>query len=156
VDIKWKALSFEERCRQLHAFKDEFGHCNVPRGYSAGPSSGLEQWCKDMRSTYEQMQEGKPLIYNLSQDGIERLEEIGFKWKGVDLDMKFEKRCLDLEAFKRKFGHCNVPRGYSADRSLGYWCIVMKYMYHQIQQGKLTKHNPSHDGIERLEEIGFK
>jgi len=56
VDIKWKALSFEERCRQLHAFKDEFGHCNVPRGYSAGPSSGLEQWCKDMISTYEQIQ----------------------------------------------------------------------------------------------------
>ena len=31
----------------------------------AGTSLGLEQWCKDMISTYEQIQEGKPLNYSL-------------------------------------------------------------------------------------------
>ena len=103
-------MSFEERCGQLLAFKDEFGHCNVPTGYSAGPSLGLGQWCKDMRSSYEQIQEGKPSMSNLSQDRIERLEKIGFKWKGVVFDKKFEKRCQDVETFKRQFSHCDVPR----------------------------------------------
>jgi len=156
VSIKWTALSFEKRCGQLLAFKDEFGHYNVPTGYSAVSSLGLGQWCKDMRSSYEQIQEGKPSMSNLSQDRIEHLEKIGFKWKVVDSDKKFEKRCLDVETFKKKFGHCDVPGRYSADPSLGHWCSTMRYTYHLVQLGKPTPHNLSQDRIERLEEIGFK
>ena len=157
VSKNGKALSFEERCGQLLAFKEEFGHCNVPARYSAGPSLGLlGPWCKKMRSKFKQLQEGKPSMCGLSQDQIERLEAIGFKWKSDGLDKKFEQRCHDLEAFKRKFGHCNVSRNYSADPSLGRWCNRMRYVYNQIQQGKSTECNLSQDRIERLEEIGFK
>ena len=112
--------NFEQRCRALEAFKRHFGHYNVPPQYSADRSLG--NWCNAMRYSYRKIQQGKPAKRNLSQDRIKRLEEIGFKWKGVDFDKKFENRCLDLEAFKRKFGHCNVSRGYSAGPSLRHWC----------------------------------
>jgi len=57
---------------------------------------------------------------NLSQDRIERLEEIDFQWQGADYDEAFEKRCRELIAFKEDFGHCNVPQKYADDPSLGH------------------------------------
>ena len=61
-----------------------------------------------MRYTYKKIQQGqKTPKGNLTQDQIERLEEIGFKW---DLANKtaFEQRCHGLKIFKSGFGHCNV------------------------------------------------
>ena len=75
----WKQISFEERYEQLLALKDEFGHCFVPTRYPIDPS--LARWCQGMRYTYNQIQQGKPTTYALSQDRIARLEAIGFKWK---------------------------------------------------------------------------
>ena len=36
-------------------------------------------WCKNMRSYYNQIQRGQKSNINLTQDQIARLEEIGFK-----------------------------------------------------------------------------
>jgi hypothetical protein len=50
---------------------------------------------------YNQIQQGKPTRYSLSQDQIERLEEIGFKWKLVDYGKTVVQRCChDLEESK--------------------------------------------------------
>ena len=49
VSINRKALTFEERCVHLLAFKDEFGHCNVPRKFANNPSLG--QRCNDVGVT---------------------------------------------------------------------------------------------------------
>jgi hypothetical protein len=38
---------FEQRCRDLEAFKSEFGHCDVPYTYSADPALG--HWCSTIR-----------------------------------------------------------------------------------------------------------
>jgi len=32
--------TFEKRCRELIAFKEEFGHCNVPQNFANNPSLG--------------------------------------------------------------------------------------------------------------------
>ena len=112
-----------------------------------------------MRCSYNQIQQGQTPKRNLGQDEIERLEEIGFKWKHVHQGkMTFEQRCYDLEGFKSEFEHCNVPSKYSADPSLGNWCDKMRCAYNQkIQQGHTTpKKNLTQDRIEGLEEIGFK
>ena len=47
--------------------------------YSVNRSLG--KWCSAMRCTYNQIQHGQTQKRNLTQDQIERLEEIGFKWK---------------------------------------------------------------------------
>ena len=47
---------------------------------------------------------------NISQDRIERLEEIGFQWQGVDYDGAFKKRCRELTSFKEQFGDTTMFR----------------------------------------------
>ena len=89
----------------------------------------------------------------LTQGQIERLEEIGFKWK---LKETFEDHFRDLEIFKSEFGHCNIPQKYSVNPSLGNWCNTVRSAYNKIQQGQTPKINLTQDQIERLEEIGFK
>ena len=139
---------FDERCNQLFQFKEEFGHCNVPQKYPSNPPLG--RWCTDMRVAYKKIQKGMKPTLNVSQDRIERLEEIGFQWQGVDFDEAFEKRCCELIAFKEEFGHCNVPQKYPSNPSLGNWCNNMRVAYKKIQKGV------SQDRIGRLEEIGFQ
>jgi hypothetical protein len=95
IGFKWKVtVTFEERCHDLEAFQREFGRCNGSRKYSANPSLG--QWCNTMRYSYNQIQQGQISKRNLTQDKIERLEEIGFKWNAHD---RFEQRCHVLQAF---------------------------------------------------------
>jgi hypothetical protein len=143
--------SFEGRCKQLVDFIDDFGHCNVPYKCSADPSLG--SWYIKTRYNYNQIQKGQTPNGNLTQDQIERLEEISFRWKAKDA---FEQRFHDLEAFKSEFGHCNVGCKYLADPSLGSWCIRIRYTYNHIQKGQTPKRTLTQDQIERLEEIGFK
>jgi len=73
-----------------------------------------------MRSAYKAIQKGMKTDCNLSQDRIERLEEIGLQWQ-VDQDEAFEKHCRELITFKEGFGHCNVPVKYADNPSLGHW-----------------------------------
>ena len=129
--------SFEGRCKQLVDFVDKFGHCHVPYKYLVNPSLG--RWCSTMRSAYNKIQQGQTPKINLTQVQIERLEEIGFKWEFAKKNTTFEQRCHDLEAFKSEFGHCIIPQKYSADPSLGNWCIAMRCSYKRIQQGKPTE-----------------
>jgi len=158
IGFKWRVTNFpktfEQRCHDLEAFKSEFGHCNVPNRYWVNPLLG--NWCTTMRCAYNKIRQGQTPKRNLTQDQIERLEEIGFKWRVANFPKTFEQRCHDLEASKSEFGHCNVPRKYSVNPSLGRWCSKMRFYYNQIQQGQTPRNNVTQDQIERLEEIGFK
>mmetsp|Transcript_18582 Transcript_18582/g.27543 ORF Transcript_18582/g.27543 Transcript_18582/m.27543 type:complete len:86 (-) Transcript_18582:530-787(-) len=82
-----------------------------------------------MRFTYKKILKGEKADRRLSQDQVERLEEIGFKWIVIDHDEAFEKCCGGLEAFKGKFRHCNFPLKYAANDSLGIWCCTMRYAH---------------------------
>lgn len=92
----------------------------------------------------------------LSQDRIKRLEEIGFTWHSVITDKAFEKRCSELIAFKKQFGHCKVPYTYPANPPLGYWCSSLRIARKKIHTGKKTTVNMCQDRIDRLDEIGFE
>jgi len=149
-----KSDRFDDWCKQLLQFKEEFGHCNVPRRYSRNKSLGY--WCSKIRSAYKKIQVGGNPLCNLSPEMIERLEKIGFQWQVVDYDGAFEKHCVDLEVFKEEFGHCNVPVKYSKNKSFGNWCNNIRSAYKKIQEGRNPRCNLSQDRIERLEKIGFQ
>ena len=110
-------------------------------------------WSSNVRVAYKKIQQGQTPRRNLTQDEIERLEEICFKWKRKET---FEEGLRDLEAFKSRFGHCNVSYWYLANPSLGKWCSKMRCANNQIQQGQTPKRNLTADQIARLQEIGFK
>jgi len=63
---KWNDM-FE----QLKVFRVENGHCNVARKYKQNPKLG--DWVSTQRQYYRKEK--------MSQDRIEKLEEIGFDWK---------------------------------------------------------------------------
>ena len=140
IGFQWNKIPcqnevFEKRCFELEAFKEDFGHCRVPKIYPANPSLGT--WCISIKTTYNRIQKGMKIRALLPQDRIERLEKLGFPWrKRVGDNEKFEKRCCELIAFKEEFGHCNVPWNYPAGNpSLGKWCNTMRNAYKKIQKG---------------------
>jgi len=64
---------WNERFKELIQFNEEHGHCNVPQKYKANPELGL--WVTTQR-TAKKNQNGK----KITEEQINRLEGIGFKW----------------------------------------------------------------------------
>lgn len=79
-----RLLTFDERLKDLLAFKAEFGHCNVPCTKSNNKFKSLGNWCSKMRQSYRATKEGGKLVYKLTQANIELLNEAGFKWNFAD------------------------------------------------------------------------
>lgn len=136
---------FDKHCRDLEAFKSKYGHCSVMIKDINCPSLG--NWCSKMRSAYKKIQNGEIPVHNLSQDRMDRLEKIGFKWE--IFDPKFERCCQQLEEFKIKFGHCNVPNTYNP--LLGKWCLKMRIKHNKIKKGEIPECNM----MNRLGTIGL-
>jgi len=100
--------NFKESLNQLIDYKEKNGNCNVPQ--SQGP---LGTWVSNKRQRYKK---GK-----LSQEHINQLESIGFKWgkqrKKFDA-MQSEERFKETVVYKEKNGNCNVSRSHG---SSGTW-----------------------------------
>ena len=72
---------FDERFKDLMAFKAEFGHCNVPKTQSRNYKHySLGSWCNEMRQSYKDIKKGGMPRCKLSKPDIKRLEKAGFKW----------------------------------------------------------------------------
>jgi len=60
----------------------------------------------------------KPLVGRLTNDRIQRLEQLGFVWTLRD---DWQKHYQELKDYKGQHGNCNVPARYAANRRLGIW-----------------------------------
>lgn len=102
---KNKPKAWEQRFEELKEFKQEFGHCRVPRAYEKDPSLG--EWCHGQRKDYANK---APIMM---EERVHKLNAIGFEWHverfGVS-KMSWEDRFDQLVEFRRKNGDCNVPR----------------------------------------------
>ena len=127
-DGQWNA-----RFKELLDYRSEHGDCNVPR--SQAP---LRKWVSHQRQQYKKCK--------LSQDRIDRLISIGFKWtqKEVAPTVPWETRFDELVEYKAKHGDCNVPQ---RQGKLGTWVRAQRQQY---KKGKLSQ-----DRIDRLNSIGF-
>jgi len=61
---------------RLKKFKEELGHCRVPKGYSKDKE--LANWVRNQRLEEANMKRGKKT--RMTQERIQALEELGFKW----------------------------------------------------------------------------
>lgn len=120
---------------KLVEFKNENGHCNVPQRYPSDRSLGV--WVSSQRATRK-----KGL---LSQDKIEKLNELGFVWELAEdfWSINYNK----LIKFKEKHGHCRVSRAYEDDSSFALWVTTQRKEYNK---GELSK-----EKIDKLNELGF-
>jgi hypothetical protein len=73
--------TFDERLKDLTAFKAEFGHCNVPQTFSSNNKyHSLGQWCGNVRRSYKAIKEGRNQGHKFSKADMKRLENAGFVW----------------------------------------------------------------------------
>ncbi|WCK57351.1 Helicase associated domain protein (plasmid) [Aneurinibacillus sp. Ricciae_BoGa-3] len=122
-----------ENFLQLKDFREQHGHCNVPKGYIEYPS--LASWVQTQRIFYSQNR--------MDKRRFELLEELGFVWRV--LDDAWSKMFEALKNYKQQHGHCMVPR--STKDSLGSWAYTQRKNY---RNNKLDT-----DKINALNEIGF-
>ncbi|WP_257616739.1 helicase associated domain-containing protein, partial [Chlamydia suis] len=137
IGFVWDVLEEEwkKNFLELHRFREEHGHCNVPSVYPQNPSLGV--WVCDQRENFKK---GK-----LAEDRIARLEEIGFVWDV--LEEAWEENFLELQRFREEYGHCKVPTRYPQNPQLASW---VSHQRADFKEGKLSE-----DKIARLEELGF-
>src|SRR5207249_4270002 len=76
----------------------------------------------------------------------QHLDRIGFDWEPLRrVAEKWDRRLDELKAFKRRFGHCNVPYRWPENPSLGRWV--------QGQRHKQASLPPQRR--KRLDRLGF-
>ena len=131
----WDALTeqWEEGFSALLKYKEYKGHCSVPTDHLENDYR-LGKWVSHQRG-------GKDI---LSEDRKRQLDELGFVWDA--LTEHWEEGFSALLKFKKREGHCTVPRGYSEDNyRLGLWVGTQR-----ARKDKLTE-----DRRRRLDELGL-
>ncbi|WP_257666480.1 helicase associated domain-containing protein [Parapedobacter tibetensis] len=117
VSIHKFELDWQAKFWELKAFKDKFGHCNVPQHWQENHVLG--RWVIRQRVRKDK----------LSPDRIDRLNGIGFIW---DLpDFWWECKYSELLAFKEKYGHCNVSKGTDGYKPLADWIVKQRKDFKQ-------------------------
>ena len=127
TDVAWGAMF-----SKLTRFKDKHGHCNVPR--KENPK--LASWVNTQRVFKNK---GK-----LSSAHETQLDELSFVWD--PFDTAWEVMFAELKRHRERFGHCNVPHGWSENPKLGSWVLKQRQRCRKLPQGRKA----------RLDELGFE
>ena len=128
---------WEARLRELKEFKEEHGHCNVPRNHPGG----LGNWVMNQRCG------GKEGSQCRNAERTKKLEELGFQWRMAGSD-RWELRFRELKEFKEEHGHCDVPQKHPG--GLGIWAN------NQRRGGKEGSQRCNAERSQKLEELGFQ
>ena len=128
------SIVWERRINDLKAFKKEHGHCNVLG--KCRPNPTLAHW---VAATRRRMKRGE-----LDEEKIRSLNALGLSWAPL---ATWDRHIYDLETFKKKHGHCNVPLRYPLNPALGSWVIGVRQWK---KRGMLAE-----DKILLLDALGF-
>ena len=148
LEEKWNA-----RFHELEAYKAKHGHCNVPT-----KSGKLGYWVNTQRTQYRLSKEGKYSF--MTDERVHKLESIGFRWslnfgdvtcRDKTLENMWDTRFHELEAYKAKHGHCNVPK---SSGKLGTWVKHQRRNYRFLNKGKYS--SMTNKRVQKLESIGFQ
>jgi hypothetical protein len=161
---KFGDACFDQRVKELKAYRDTNGHCGVPARYE--PNKALGWWVNKLRTQYKWRAQGKKT--SLSDARIWELENLGFVWKGnasLSRDVKegssrdevWKKRVQELIAYRDMNGDCRVPNMYKPNKSLGKWVNKVRTQYTGREQGKKTSVTASltNARISELDGLGF-
>jgi len=144
---EYQAGMWSEKFEELCAFRRLNGHCHVPHQYKK--NRPLAQWVKRQRYQYKLKLDGKR--NTLTDERIRLLKEVDFIWSSHDA--VWEERFHGILAFKRKYGHCNVPSRFEQNPQLAIWTKRQRREYKRFMSGVSSAMAPSR--IEKLNNIGF-
>jgi len=137
IGFVWDPLAnaWDQKFSELLAFKENHGHCNIPRSYVDNPA--LAKWVNWQRLEKRRNR--------LSEDRLLRLREIGFIWE--PRDDTWEQMFAALRTFTEKHEHCNVRQSYDDNPDLGTWVTSQRILK--------KKNRLPEDHMLRLDKIGF-
>ena len=143
--------------QQLRAYKDEHGDTDVPLKYPK--NSALGAFVNRQRTEYRKKQQG--IHSSLTEERMESLNELGFKWQMRVSRTPWEQRLRELREFKERHGHCNVPSTWSENQPLAYWVFKQRGQYRMYKQGvesgtRNSRCSMTADRIAQLDLIGFE
>lgn len=128
-DIRW-----QERFEELIAYKEIYGHCDVPNNFSENQQLG--RWVHRQRQEKDKVPD----------DRKSQLTELGFSWDL--LTETWGVRYEQLKSFKEEYGHCNVPVIYQENPPLGKWVNTQRRIW---REEKMME-----DREQLLTQIGFQ
>lgn len=125
---------------KLLAFRQEHGHCQVPR--SRAKDGSLATWVTVQRRHYRD--------HKLLPERQRRLEEIGFAWKSDFLHFVggWEARFAELVAFKEKHGHLRTTKKNQLSPGFMHWRDNQRL---RLRRGVMPPEQKA-----RLDAIGFE
>eukprot|EP00934_Nitzschia_sp_Nitz4_P007680 Nitzschia sp. Nitz4//scaffold45_size130396//97951//99093//NITZ4_003465-RA/size130396-processed-gene-0.226-mRNA-1//-1//CDS//3329552446//7670//frame0 len=139
---------WDEAFEELLEFRKKRGNCQVPHGFKENPS--LSRWVKRQRYQYKLLKEGKPST--MTEERIERLENVGFVWDSHNTT--WERRIAELQEYRRVHGHASVPTSYKENMKLATWVKQQRRQYKLFCQGRPS--NITLERIEQLQSLGFE
>jgi len=119
----------------LVKYRRKYGHCLVSDTWPA--TRGLAKWVEKQRAKYR---DGK-----LHLDRFRKLQQLGFAWN--HMDGMWERKFKQLQAFRRRYDHCQVPSRSKKYSSLGNWVHFQRILK---RRGRINAKR-----ARRLEQIGF-
>lgn len=115
---KWlnDIMHYRSRAAALGVNKEE--EANIPLKYEAYPSLG--NFVNRQRTEYRKLLQGRNS--SMTQSKIEDLNRVGFQWSVREGGhTSWDIRLMELREYKIQNGHCNVPKIWRPNPSLGYW-----------------------------------
>jgi len=146
-----KYCTWASKFWELVEFRNRVGHCNVPQKYSLNPALG--KWVHKQRQDFKKAK-GDPKSQHMLKR-FKALLEIGFEVETNNrAEALWHQRFKELQDYRRREGHCDVPQAYELNMRLGKWVRRQRHEYTRMSKGlqcTLTPHR-----IEALETIGLK
>jgi hypothetical protein len=124
---------WDDRFRELVAYKKKHGNCLVPQKWI---NKSLAAWVGTQRQSKKKA--------TLPPDKIKRLDALGFVWDPIE--QTWEERFRELVAYKKEHGDCLVPITWK-NKQLALWVFN--------QRRSKRKATLPWDKIKRLDALGF-
>mmetsp|Transcript_37453 Transcript_37453/g.79000 ORF Transcript_37453/g.79000 Transcript_37453/m.79000 type:complete len:567 (+) Transcript_37453:18-1718(+) len=144
---KNRRATWEERFEELKEYKEEHGHCVVPKNH--GP---LGSWVRAQRHLMKEKEAMESSIESgglLCDERVDRLDRLGFVW---DVHQwQWNQTYYELLKYKEDHNDTNVPMSYGG---LGLWVFNQRAHYNTFRKGKKSHMTPMR--IILLRNIGFE
>ena len=130
---------FRDRIQQLRTFQKKYGHGSIPSPYKPNPSLGI--WAANLRRQHalslRAEETNRPYIGYLTSERYQTLIKEGFEFTSLT-ERQFQLRVAELQDFKDRFGHCNVPEKWDENIALGAWVSNIRSLYKRRRMQQQT------------------
>jgi len=122
--------TWQQHFSKLLSYKKANGHCSVSKGDLKNLS--LANWIIKQR---QHRKNGK-----LTLEKIQLLDKLEFVWVEYSRT-PWTDNLNKLKEFKKKFGHCNVPRKWSEDAALSNWVAIQRKNKEKLNENQRNSLN---------------